>query len=171
MIIWLIGLSGAGKSTVGRQLSRELRARGNSLIYLDGDDLREVWGDQLGHEIEGRRMNAHRISNLCRLLDRNDATVVAAVLSVFPEWQKWNRENFSSYFEVFLDVPLDVLEARDPKDIYVRARNGKMENVVGLDIAFPRPQNPDLIIDNSRELEDVSPVVNEILAALPKNIP
>ena len=87
MVVWLIGLSGAGKTTLGRLLHQRLAARLPNLVFLDGDDLRDVWGDNLGHSIEARRVNAHRISHLCRLLDRQGIHVIAAVLSMFPEWQ------------------------------------------------------------------------------------
>ena len=170
MIVWLIGLSGAGKSTIGRPLVCRLRKQWNSVVYLDGDDLRDIWGEQLGYDVKSRRINAHRISHLCQMLDRNGISAVATVLSIFPEWQKWNRQNFSSYFEIFLDVPLDVLHARDPKGIYANARKGEMENVVGIDIAFPTPPNPDLVISNGHQMTDVTPVVEEILAVLPSRI-
>ena len=96
MVIWLIGLSAAGKTSVGRILAQRLKARHANLVFLDGDVLREVWGDRLGHDVAGRRANAHRISHLCRVLDAEGIHVVAAVLSLFPEWQRWNRENFDS---------------------------------------------------------------------------
>lgn len=146
MVIWLIGLSGAGKTTLGARLAARLRARHPNLVFLDGDALREVWQDRLGHDVEGRAKNAARISALCRLLDEQGIHVVAAVLSLFPEWQAWNRENFSQYFEVFLDAPMEMLRQRDSKGLYAAAEAGEIDNVVGVDIDFPRPPNPDLVI-------------------------
>lgn len=148
MIVWLIGLSGAGKTTVGTRVADRLRERTSNVVYLDGDILREVWGESLGHDVASRRVNAERISNLCALLDRQGIHVVAAVLSIFPDWQVWNRETFSRYFEVFLDVPMDVLFSRDTKGLYRAAVNGTVSNVVGVDIPFPRPARPDLVLQS-----------------------
>ena len=79
--------------------------------------------------------------------------VVASVLSIFPEWQKWNREKIKKYFEIYIKVDFDVLLKREVKSLYKDALAGRIENVVGVDIEFPEP-NSDLIIDNN--LEDLS---------------
>ncbi len=167
MIIWLIGLSGAGKTIIARRLVERLKEDHKNLVFLDGDVLRDVWGDSLGHDIEGRRVNAHRISHLCRMLDRQDIHVVAAVLSIFPDWQAWNRETFSRYFEVLIDAPMEVLKARDSKGLYAKALAGEITNVVGVDIPFPTPSQPDLVIDNSTAREDPGELSAQIFAALP----
>jgi adenylylsulfate kinase-like enzyme len=166
VIIWLIGLSGAGKTTVGTRLAGRLRVEHPNLVYLDGDLVREVWGG--GHDVEGRETNAGRLSRLCRMLDRQGVHVVAAVLSIFPEWRAWNRENLSTYFEVFLDLPLEVAIARDTKGLYRAALRGETSDVVGVDIPFPPPKDADLVLDSSGRHAGPDQLVDEILAALPK---
>jgi cytidine diphosphoramidate kinase len=167
MITWLIGLSGAGKTTVGTRVAARLRARHPNLVYLDGDLLRDVWGGSLSHDVAGREVNAERLSRLCLMLDRQDIHVVAAVLSIFPEWQAWNRDNFSRYFEVFLDVPMDVVVARDTKGLYRDALRGRGRDVVGVDIPFPRPAAPDLVLDSSGRAGTPDELADRILAELP----
>jgi adenylylsulfate kinase-like enzyme len=167
MVIWIIGMSGAGKTTLATALVHSLKSDGHQVIRLDGDTLREVWYTTPGHDIEGRRQNAHQISHLSRMLDRQDIHVVASVLSIFPEWQAWNRAELSSYFEVFLDVPLDVLRRRETKGLYKGAAAGEIKNVVGFDIPFPRPANPDLTIDNSTDLNDMESLVKIVRRSLP----
>jgi len=167
VIVWLIGLSGAGKTTIGRPLTERLKDEwGEQVVYLDGDDLRDIWGDKLGHTVEARRVNAHRISHLCKLFDNNQIHAVASVLSIFPDWQEWNRSQFSSYFEIYLKTEVETVSARDPKGIYRNAFNGKEKNVVGLDIEFPEPSNPDMTIVNDATLDDVTPIVDRIVAEL-----
>jgi adenylylsulfate kinase len=166
VIVWLIGLSGAGKTTVGMQLAARLRVTFPNLVYLDGDLLREVWGDTLSHNVAGREVNAARLSRLCRMLDRQGIHVVAAVLSIFPHWQAWNRRNLSHYFEVLLDAPMDVLIRRDTKGLYRAALNGETRDVVGVDIPFPRPARPDLVLDSSGRDGTPEELVERILSAM-----
>jgi cytidine diphosphoramidate kinase len=166
MVIWLIGLSGAGKTTIGRLLYQRVRPRHDNLVFLDGDLLREVWGDRLGHTIEARRVNAHRISHLCRLLDAQGIHVIAAVLSAFPEWQAWNRANFSQYFEIFLDVPMEELRRRDTKELYAKAERGEKTDVIGVDLPFPRPLHADLVIGGAGSLAAPSEIADRIDAEL-----
>jgi len=167
MVIWLIGLSGSGKTTLGAMLTEKLRKKYNNVVFLDGDILRDVWGDDIDHSIKGREKNAQRISNLCKVLDEQGLFVVASVLSIFPDWQKWNRENFSEYYEIFLDVPMEILLERDTKGLYKKGKRGELKNIVGLDIPFPKPYKPNLILSDWSSNE--SP--NKTLLRILKNIP
>lgn len=162
MVIWLIGMSGAGKTTIGREVYRQIKQDHPNTVYIDGDDVRYMLGGDLGHTIEDRRRNAARISHICEFLDRQHIHVVAAVLSIFHEWQDWNRQHFSRYLEVYLRVPLETLQARDPKGLYQQAAAGTLQNFVGVDIPFPPPKCPDLTIDNTAGLESVESVAAEI---------
>ena len=163
MVIWLIGMSGAGKTTIGQELWRKIRKTDKKAVFLDGDILRDVWGETLGHSVEDRYKNAHRISNLCKLLDSQGLNVVACVLSIFPEWQKWNKKNYSSYFEIFVDTSFDVLEKIDDKGIYGKARRGELKNVVGIDIPFPRPEHSNVTINNSKRDRTPENIAIELL--------
>lgn len=168
MIIWFIGMSGAGKSTLGRALYNKLKPDTRHLMYVDGDDFREVFRNDVDHTVEGRRKNAERISHFCRVLDAQGIHVIAAVLSIFPEWQAWNRETFSSYYEVFLDIPLATLETRDTKGLYAGARSEVIPNVVGVGIPFPRPTGPDFVIDEDMQSRGVDACVEQLLLQIPK---
>ena len=167
MIIWICGLSAAGKTIIGGKLASVLRKKNKAIVFLDGDVLREIWADNLGHTLEARNFNANRISHLCRMLDRQRIHVVASLLYPFPEWMAWNRKKCSQYFEVFLDVPMTELEARDPKGLYAGARAGKIKNVVGVDLPFTRPENPDLILENVEPFRDPEDLAQAIIDALP----
>ena len=114
MVIWLIGMSGSGKTTIARELYAALKPQSSNLVYLDGDDFREMFRNDVDHTIDGRRKNAERISHTCQLLDQQGIHVIASVLSIFPEWQAWNREQFKDYFEVLDKDSNWVLEVMEP---------------------------------------------------------
>lgn len=166
MVIWIIGMSGAGKTTLARALSECWRAHAPNTVLVDGDEVRRVFGREDGpdaYTIEGRRRNAERMAALCGMLDKQGINVVCAILSLFPEQRAENRRRFSRYFEIFLDAPLEVLEARDAKGLYAAARAGKMRNVVGVDIPFPRPAGADMVIDTSGAMPEMDAVARDAL--------
>ena len=162
-VFWITGLSGAGKTTVGRELWSRLRAAGRSVTFLDGDALRAAIAEDLGHSADNRRRSAMRNARLCRLLAGQGADVVCATISLFHEVQRWNRENIPGYREIYLRVPIDELRRRDSKGIYAGAQRGDARDVVGLDVPAEAPEAPDLVLDNYGAL-DVATAVDRILA-------
>jgi adenylylsulfate kinase-like enzyme/phosphohistidine swiveling domain-containing protein len=162
-VFWITGLSGAGKTTVGRELWRRLRTAGHSIVFLDGDALRATIAEDLDHTADNRRRSAMRNARLCGLLSGQGAEVVCATISLFHEVQRWNRENIPGYREIYLRVPIDELRRRDNKGIYAASRRGDVRNIVGVDVPAEAPEAPDLILDNYGAL-DVAAAVDRILA-------
>jgi adenylylsulfate kinase len=153
MVVWIIGLSGAGKTTLANEVVASVRRVQNNVVLIDGDALREVFGNDLGHTMEDRRANARRICQLGKFLDDQGISVVCAILSLFPESRSWNREHLKSYYEVFIDTPMQDLIRRDSKGIYRQFINGEIHNVAGMDIEFLRPDKADLTINNINSKE------------------
>lgn len=149
MVLWLIGMSGSGKTTVAEYMYKKLKKRCKNLVLIDGDVLRQIMGNDLGHTVEDRSKNAHRITRLCKFLDSQGINVICAVLSIFHESHEWNRANIKDYFEVFIDTPFNTLVKRDPKGYYKKALKGELKHFVGVDIPFPKPLKPDLVLNNN----------------------
>ncbi len=147
-VFWFTGLSGAGKTAIGKRFYEEFRERLSNVVFLDGDELREAFGNDLGHSSEDRKKSAMRNSRLCRLLSNQGIHVVIATISLFHEVQNWNRKNIPGYREIYISVPLEVLSTRDPKGIYARAKKGHAKNVYGIDLGFEAPKTPELILNN-----------------------
>ena len=169
MIIWITGLSGAGKSTLASHLVELLRARGETVVFLDGDELREVFGATVAsvenHGREARLALAMQYAKLCRVLSSQGLTVVIATISLFREIHEWNRANLPGYFEVYLQVPLEELRRRDPKKIYRRFDAGELKYVAGLDLPVDLPEFPDMIIEFDSE-HSVSEVATRVLNSI-----
>jgi adenylylsulfate kinase len=171
MVIWIIGLAGAGKTSLGQALYSLLAQRNNATVFLDGDHVRQIMGNDLGHSTSDREKNGWRICHMCKWLETQDINVVCCVLSMFPEQRAWNREHFSRYFEVFLDVSMDVLEKRDQKGLYSGARSGKIKNVVGVDLPFPGPGEADLTINNDKPCSNFRAKIETIVKAIDNKWP
>jgi adenylyl-sulfate kinase len=154
MVVWIIGLSGAGKSILANEIiSKVNKIDNNKTILLDGDVIRNVFNNDLGYSKEDRFKNAQRICELGKFLDSQGINVVTAILSLFPENREWNRKNLKNYYEVFIDTPMKNLVKRDSKGIYKKFAEGQTVNVAGLDIPFSKPDKPDLIIENNNTKE------------------
>jgi adenylylsulfate kinase-like enzyme len=168
-VIWITGLSGAGKTTVACELVRKLRIQGKTVVMLDGDELRSVFSavaaNAQNHGREGRLLLAMQYAHLCRLIAAQGFTVVIATISLFREVHTWNRANLPGYFEVYLKVPLEELRRRDPKGIYRRFDNGELTHVAGLDLAIDEPEAADWIeeFDPERTVTELAEKLNQIL--------
>ena len=165
MVIWIVGLAGAGKSTLGRPVAEAMRAAGRPAVLLDGDAVRDAFGNDLGHALPDRVRNGERIAGLCRLLAGQGIDAVACVLAIDPTRLARNRAELPGYVEVYLDVPQEVLEARDQKGLYSGARAGRIRDVVGVDIPFAPPVAPDLVLGPTEQAEPLERQVARVLAA------
>ena len=156
-------MSASGKTTLGKMLYQKLRNAKEKWFFLDGDIFRNILGEDLGHSVEDRRKNAYRISNFCNYLNLQNINVIACVLSIFHDNQKFNKENISNYKEVYIDVKFDKLLTRDNKELYKKALNGELKNVVGVDIKFKPPYSPDIIIDNNADNPEYEKIIENIV--------
>ena len=150
-VVWITGLSGSGKSATAKHLALLLKSNQQPVLLLDGDELRDVFEPLIDREKSfepgARMMLATTYSNLCNLLARQGFNIVIATISLFDEIHALNRLTMPNYFEVYLDVPLEVLKQRDVKGIYENFQQNRLFNVVGGDIKFHIPKNLDLIIN------------------------
>lgn len=150
LVLWITGLSGAGKTTVAGLVRDALVERGERPVLLDGDVLRHIFSHLAphGHGLADRLRLAKSYASLCQELAGQGQTVICATMSMFHEVRAWNRAHTPHYVEIYLQVPLAELERRDTKSIYARARAGQLRDVIGVDIPVEEPEAPDLVIDN-----------------------
>jgi len=163
VIIWIIGLAGSGKTTIGKLVYEALKAQQPSTVFLDGDRFRMIMGNDLGHTLKERETNGERMFQLCSYLDSEGINVVCAILSLFPDQRLACRRTFGHYVEVFVKVPMEELIRRDQKGLYSGALKGNVHNVAGVDLPFPDPQTPDLVLDNSCAKEEVPALAKKVL--------
>lgn len=145
-VIWITGLSAAGKTTLATAVVRRLRELGEPVVLLDGDDLREALGADAAHDRATRLRLGFQYARLARMIARQGVTVVVGTVALFKEIHAWNRANQPGYFEVYLKVPLEELRRRDPKGLYRRFDAGLMKDVAGLDLPVDEPASPDLLL-------------------------
>jgi adenylylsulfate kinase-like enzyme len=161
-VVWITGLSGVGKSTLAKSLADCMVVRGREPVILDGDEVRAAIADaQCGHDREARLVNAYRISRLARIISSQGRFVIVATMSLFHEIHQWNRENIAGYLEVLLDVPLETLQQRDGKRLYVRG-----EDLPGVDIEAELPLNPDIHVFNGNYEKSPVGIADEIVRRL-----
>ena len=165
MVIWLTGLSGAGKTTIANALVTLLKPTRPETVLIDGDVIRELFGAGLGFHEAARREQIGRIQQLSSWLAHQNLVVVVAALYSSPDILAWNRKNLPGYFEIYVDAPLELLRTRDSKGLYAGAAAGTIPNVVGIDIPWHPPAGADMVID-ACELEPPADIAVRVLKQL-----
>ncbi|SRR5258705_2256812 len=151
-MIYMTGLSGAGKSTLAALTEHRLHALGMRTYVLDGDELRQGLGKDLGFSDADRVENVRRITEVARLMVDAGLLVITALISPFSAERRAARARFAAgeFMEVFVDAPLAVCEERDPKGLYKRARRGEIKGFTGIDSRYESPLHADLRVDSAR---------------------
>ncbi|TNF62226.1 MAG: adenylyl-sulfate kinase [Deltaproteobacteria bacterium] len=145
-VLWFTGLSGSGKSTIGHRVERMLIERGGFAYVLDGDNIRHGLNSDLGFSPEERVENIRRIGEVARLFADAGALVLSAFISPYQKDRDRVRGLMGpgEFVEVFVDTPLEICEARDPKGLYKKARAGEISNFTGLDAPYEAPEHPEV---------------------------
>jgi bifunctional enzyme CysN/CysC len=165
-VLWLTGLSGAGKSTIADLLEQSLHRAGHHTIVLDGDNIRHGLNRDLGFTDEDRVENIRRVAEVAKLMVEAGLIVIVSFISPFRSERRLARGlvGEDEFLEIYVDTPLDICEARDPKGLYKLARAGKLPNLTGIGSPYEPPAQPELVLAAGGEPPDV--LAGEVLTAL-----
>ena len=171
-VIWLTGLSGAGKSTIAQALERELFQRAMQTYVLDGDNIRHGLNSNLGFAPDDRVENIRRVSEVAKLMADAGTVVITAFISPYRMDRSRAREialeGNAEFIEVFVDAPLVVCERRDPKNLYKKARAGQIREFTGIDAPYEAPEDPEIVVHTDRQSvdESVATILEQLLPRL-----
>lgn len=165
VVLWFTGLSGSGKSTVAGALEQALHAQGVATYLLDGDNVRHGLCRDLGFSDDDRRENIRRVGEVARLMVDAGLVVLSAFISPHRAERQMVRElaGEGRFLEIFVDTPLSVCEARDPKGLYRKARAGELRNFTGIDSAYEAPQAPELHLDGQQLVTNLTDQMLDLL--------
>lgn len=165
-VLWFTGLSGSGKSTVANAVEAKLMALGKHSYLLDGDNVRHGLNNDLGFSDEDRIENIRRIGEVAKLFVDSGTLVLTAFISPFISDRQQVRDLLGEqqFLEVFIDTPLEVCEARDPKGLYKKARKGEIKHFTGIDSEYQAPVNPEIHVQTAgKSIEECGEQVVEVL--------
>lgn len=167
-VVWLTGLSGAGKTTIAREVESRLRLNGTTAMLLDGDEIREIF-NQTGFDKKSRDENVKNVGRIAAFLQRRGTVAIVSMISPYREVREECKKMALAFIEIHVSTSLEVCESRDVKGLYKKVRDGEIKNFTGIHESSPYevPLNPDLILDTAKM--DLKECVNSVLNKLKKN--
>lgn len=145
--LWLTGLPSAGKTTIGKVLVERLDQRGWFAELLDGDEIRKGLSADLGFDRASREAHAGRVAFVAKLLARNGAVPIVALISPYRSSRARARGTIGRFVEVYVNTPLRICEERDVKGLYRKARAGEIREMTGVDDPYEPPEHPEIVVD------------------------
>ncbi|MDE0895176.1 MAG: adenylyl-sulfate kinase [Planctomycetota bacterium] len=162
--LWFTGLSGSGKSTLAQYLTPILIERGAAVEVLDGDEVRENLSKGLGFSKEDRDTNIRRIGYVANLLSRNGVCSITAAISPYRELRREIRDLTETFVEVYVEAPLEIVEERDTKGLYKKARSGEIKQFTGISDPYNEPENAEVTVHTgSQSIEESGQAVLDYL--------
>lgn len=148
-VLWFTGLSASGKSTVACTLEHVLNSRGHYTVLLDGDNIRLGLNKDLGFSAGDRQENIRRIGEVAKVMADNGVITLTSFISPYCSDRAAVRERLEPgrFLEIYMKVPIEICEQRDPKGLYKKARAGQIKNFTGIDDPYEAPQNPEIVIE------------------------
>ena len=164
MVIWITGISGTGKSTLGKKLFAEVKKKNAATIFFDGDKFREIFQNDINYTLKDRDINAVRLTRLVKNLSLQKINIIISANLTNIKFRRWMRRNVKNYYEIYISASLKSLLKRDYKELYSKAINKKIKNVVGVDLPFNEPKNSDLYLTNNNDKKIFLKSIDEILS-------
>ena len=166
MLIWITGLSGAGKTTIANQLIKKYKRKIPNLVSIDGDIVRDLFQNDLGFTKSERIIQIKRIQRLSLMLYKQNLFIIVSALYSNSALLNWNKKNFPKYFEIYLKTTVKYVSKRDVKGIYTKKKDTGNRNIVGVDIPWISPKKPSLVINT--EKQSISKTVKLIIKKIPE---
>ena len=164
-LFWITGLSGVGKTTLANLLKKRFEELSIPSISIDGDIIREVFGDNRKYDRESRLQTAYKYSKLCSYLVKQNTHIICSTISLFNEIQQWNRSNIKNYYEILIKRDLKQIIEEDNKCIYKKVLKQEVHNVVGIDIKAEYPLYPEMIINNASK-DELQQYIEKIIKSI-----
>jgi len=149
-VIWMTGLSGAGKTTLANLFYNYCQKQNIPADLLDGDELRKTLSSDLGFSPQDRKEHNRRIIIVAKLLSKNGITTIVPLISPYKETRNLARKEIPNFVEVYVKASLDTCIKRDPKGLYKKAKSGEIKNMTGLQSPYEEPENPELVLDTEK---------------------
>ena len=161
--VWITGLPASGKSTIAEALKNQLASRGVDAAVLESDVLRKIFADHRPYEAAGREAFYRQMAFVGRLLVEHGVPVIFDATANRRAYRERARSEIARFLEIYVDVPLEVCMARDPKGIYRSAAAGQATNVPGLQDPYEPPESPDVVVHGDNPQEDARRIVQKLL--------
>ncbi len=167
MILWISGISGVGKTTLARKLYKLIKKKTDNVVWIDGDQFRKIFNNDLKYTLKDRNKNAQRICSFVKFLSSQNINIILSANLTSNKYRSWCKKNLKNYISVYIDSSLDNLFKRDKKNIY---NNKKLKkNVVGLGIKKNRPTYVNYFIQNNSNKKAFLGEAKNIIKLVKKN--